>query len=207
MFHFTERWVTFASQADRSKEAASESTLSTLKIDMRIRIGVPFGCFALNSRWPASVDRPSFIEGCTATECLRIGTGNGPQEDRRVQRCLQEHDRQRMGIGQEFSRPHLLALRMQTRVNVKLCFLSPTTQTVYSIPGRAREETSTQLPALAPLFRIRAVPAQITTPRGPGTLAEAPTRLGCIILHRQGQDGKNPSARPELFVDGYGIPR
>ena len=44
-----------------------------------------------------------FFGSVTTTECLRIGAGNRPQEDRRVLRWLQERRRERIGGSGEIS--------------------------------------------------------------------------------------------------------
>lgn len=74
---------------------------------------------------------------CTKTECPRIGTGNGSQEDRRIQMCLQEHDRGlRKASGREISRKRATTRFSDEDENGRqTLFLISKTEAIYSIPG------------------------------------------------------------------------
>lgn len=85
-------------------------------------------------------------------------------------------------LDESFSDPVrcFLTLRMQTRTNVKLCFLSPTTEEIYSIPGSRTHEKkniSTATRSHPSLPHLRRTCIDYDT-GGPGISEEAPTRSG-----------------------------
>lgn len=136
---------------------------------------------------PLTHCNPSLLSGhrSLGVYCARTRTGHGRREDAGFEGAC----RNTTGASGESFPGDMqlsLALRIQTRGDVKLCFLSPTLPRRFTASrGHAhvkKKHQPSRPPALTPLFRTRAVPVQITKLRGSGTLEEAPTRSGCIIL-------------------------